>query len=122
MNRQTLHGRKVLIVEDDYFQALETQESLQDAGAEVIGPTGDGAEAERLISGHAIDAAVIDINLGLGASFELAGMLKRHGIPFLFVTGYDAAVIPAELSKVDRLSKPVCSWKIVETVETLLAP
>ena len=35
-----LEGRRILLVEDEYFQALDTKRCLEDAGAEVIGPAG----------------------------------------------------------------------------------
>jgi hypothetical protein len=40
MSESTLKGRRVLIVEDDYFMADELRAEFQQAGAEVVGPVG----------------------------------------------------------------------------------
>lgn len=102
-----LTGQRILVVEDDYYLASDTARALIGAGAEVLGPcaTEDAAHAEM---GEAIPtAAILDINLGGGASFDLAGNLKRDGVPFVFITGYDQEVIPERFGDVTRLQKPV---------------
>src|ERR1700712_981828 len=58
-------------------------------------------------SGYSPQCAVVDINLGEGASFAGASALQNKGVPFVFVTGYDDLVIPAAFSNVPRLRKPV---------------
>ena len=68
------------------------------------------------------DAVVLDVNLGRGPSFKLAEMLKDRGIPFVFVSGYDEAVIPAEFNDIDFLEKPVQLRRILGAVARLLDP
>ena len=53
-----------------------------------------------------IDAALIDINLGQGLSFDFARQLREKGIPFVFLTGYDAAILPEDLADAACISKP----------------
>lgn len=97
----------ILVVEDDYYLASDIARALSGAGAEVLGPcaTEDAARAE--IADTPPTAAVLDINLGGGRSFDLAGDLKRDGVPFVFITGYDQEVIPERFADVARLQKPV---------------
>jgi PAS domain S-box-containing protein len=119
-----LTGQRILVVEDDYYLASDTARALIGAGAEVLGPcaTEESAHAEM---GEAIPtAAVLDINLGVGASFGLAGDLKRDGVPFVFITGYDQEVIPERFGDVTRLQKPVEFRHVIEAIaETLgIAP
>jgi DNA-binding response OmpR family regulator len=115
-----LSGYRVLVVEDEYYIATDTARALRDAGAEVIGPCPTEAVAQSELSAQRPNAAVVDINLGLGASFKLAETLTELGIPFIFVTGYDQDVIPPAFAAVERLEKPVQLRSIVGAISKLL--
>ncbi len=87
----------------------------------MIGPVGDAQSVPALIDRSAVDAALLDINLGAGPSFEVAELLRERDIPFAFVTGYDGGVVPAEYSSARRIAKPVRDRDLVEAVSRLLA-
>jgi DNA-binding LytR/AlgR family response regulator len=53
------------------------------------------------------DAAVLDINLGDGLVYTVAEILAKRGVPFVFVTGYDADSIDPRFSGVPILQKPI---------------
>ncbi|SFV16795.1 PAS domain S-box-containing protein [Methylobacterium sp. 174MFSha1.1] len=114
-----LTGCRVLVVEDDFYLATDTARALAGAGAEVIGPCASEEDARAELDDQQPDAAVVDINLGPGPSFKLAETLKDRGIPFVFMTGYDAEVIPAEFAGVERLEKPFQFRQIVGVVAKL---
>ncbi|TPI10468.1 response regulator [Mesorhizobium sp. B4-1-3] len=114
-----LRGRAVLVVEDDFYLADDTQQMLKDAGAEVLGPFSAAEEALSLLHHQHADCAVVDVNLGAGPSFVLASALRARGIPFVFVTGYDADIIPAEFTGVPCLQKPVDPTKLLVALESL---
>lgn len=114
-----LTGRRVLVVEDDYYLATDAARALRGAGAEVVGPCATEEDARAELAEARPDAAVVDINLGPGPSFKLAEALKDRGIPFVFTTGYDAEVIPAEFAGVERLEKPLQLRQIVGAVARL---
>ncbi|HTU65642.1 MAG TPA: PAS domain-containing protein [Steroidobacteraceae bacterium] len=115
-----LGGRRVLVVEDEYFIAGDTARALKGAGAEIAGPVGNVAGAELEIAKQRPDAVIVDINLGHGPSFEFADSLKKRGIPFVFATGYDEDVIPKEFDSTPRLQKPVELRQVIEAVSRLL--
>ena len=117
-----LSGHRILVVEDDYFLATDAVRALQGAGAEVLGPFSTEEDAKAELDEQRPDAAVVDINLGLGPSFKLATTLKDTGIPFVFTTGYDLEVIPAEFEGVERLQKPVQLRQIIAAIARLLTP
>ncbi|MBO9560282.1 MAG: response regulator [Caulobacter sp.] len=102
----SLSGRSVLVVEDDFYQASDTERALRAAGAEVVGPVPRAAMALAALAGGDLDAAVVDINLGEGPSFSVADALQRAGVPFVFVTGYDEVSIPERLAHVETVQKP----------------
>jgi DNA-binding response OmpR family regulator len=112
----TLHGLRVLVVEDDFYLATDEQAALEAAGATVLGPTARAEEALRLADSARVDCAVVDINLGTGPGFSVAAALRERSIPFVFTTGYDAAAIPEEFRDVERLEKPVEDADLVAAV------
>lgn len=115
-----LHGYHILIVEDEYYIATDTARALQGAGATVIGPCGNEMAAQAELAMQTPDAVVLDINLGHGASFKLAEHLQENGIPFVFVTGYDADIIPPDFAGVERLVKPLQLRQVVGAISRLL--
>ena len=116
-----LHGHSVLVIEDDFYLASDAARALRGAGAEVLGPCPTEEAARAALEVQRPSAAVVDINLGRGPSFKLAEALKDRGIPFVFTTGYDAEVIPAEFGAIERLQKPVQLRRIVAAVATLVS-
>ena len=34
-------------------------------------------------------------------------VVTKYAVPFVFVTGYDAAMIPAEFADIERVEKPI---------------
>ncbi|RWH73422.1 response regulator [Mesorhizobium sp.] len=114
-----LHGRAVLVVEDDFYLADDTRQMLEEAGAEVLGPVSAANEALSLLEMLRPDYAVVDVNLGAGPSFGLASTLQARGIPFVFLTGYDLDIVPAEFKGVPCLQKPVDPEKVLVALSTL---
>jgi CheY-like chemotaxis protein len=117
MSEARLSGRRVLIVEDDYFLAYDLKDELARAGAEVVGPVGRLSDALRLVTmGEPLDAAVLDINIGGQLVYSVADALRARNVPFVFTTGYDAEVIPAEYAEVTRYEKPTKLAKLGEAL------
>lgn len=115
-----LSGRRVLVVEDDYYLAADSAAALRGAGAEVLGPCPTVEATLELLSRETPTHAVLDLNLGSGGpEFEIAHRLKQQGVPMLFLTGYDPDVIPEDLRGVTRLQKPASFSAIVEAVSQL---
>lgn len=96
-----------LVVEDDYVIADALGQELEAAGAEVVGPAPDMAAALALLAEGAVDAAVLDVNLGGEMAWPVADALLARGVSFVFATGYDASVIPARYASVACCEKPV---------------
>lgn len=112
-----LLGLRVLVVEDDYFLALELSTALRSAGADVIGPARDPESALAAIGCEHIDCGVLDINLQGRMGFQAALELRARGIPAIFATGYDRSTIPAELADLPHLEKPVDLAALCRAVE-----
>jgi CheY-like chemotaxis protein len=103
-----LSGRRVLVIEDEYFLADDIARALRELGARVVGPVGELEEATSLVDADiAIDAAVLDINLQSDMIFPLARTLRARKVPFVFTTGYDRKSIEAEFGDVSLWEKPL---------------
>lgn len=89
----------LMVVEDDPGMAASLTELLTDAGHGVVGPFSDAAAATSAAGLHAVDLALLDINLANdphdsveGGGIALARTLKQSwGVPVLFLSGDVAA-------------------------------
>lgn len=113
MTDRTLSGHRIVILEDDYYQAQDCKQLLEAAGAKVIAISATFPDLSALLEEGRIDAVLIDINLGHGLSFDFARELKARAIPFVFLTGYDAAMLPDDLAGSDYLTKPADAARIM---------
>lgn len=103
-----LAGRRVLVVEDEYFIAEEIKQTFEASGAEVLGPVSTVQAALGLLDQTPeLDGAVLDLNLRGEMAYPVADALIARGVPFVFATGYDAVYIPARYRAVTRCEKPV---------------
>jgi PAS domain S-box-containing protein len=98
---------RVLLVEDEALVAMMIQECLADFGYQVVGPISTATEAAARARDAEFEAAVLDINLGDGAVYPIADVLAARGIPFVFVTGYDADSVESRFRNIPILQKPI---------------
>jgi len=81
-------GSRVLIVEDEFFIALDIGQQLANAGFDVVGPAPSVAKALSLVDEQGCDVAVLDINLGGETSEPVARKLQETAKPFVVLSGY----------------------------------
>jgi CheY-like chemotaxis protein len=73
-----------------------------------------------LATNKAPDAASLDVNLGGETVYPLADALIARDVPFVFMTGYDQATIPAAYAHIRRLEKPFEPETVLMALERLL--
>jgi CheY-like chemotaxis protein len=115
-----LEGKRVLLAEDEAILAMSTEDMLMRLGCSVVGPALSAAEAQALAEREPLDAALLDINMGDGATFSIARILKARGVPICFATGYGAAGLPAEHNDVPVLQKPYTEHALAEMLQQLM--
>ncbi|KAA2237246.1 response regulator [Salinarimonas soli] len=82
------HPLRLVIVEDEALLAMSMEDSLLDAGHEVLGVADDLASALALAGRTRPDLALVDVQLLRGSSgLDVAARFAELGIPCLFVTG-----------------------------------
>jgi DNA-binding NarL/FixJ family response regulator len=117
---------RILVVEDDYFVALDLEGGLRAAGLEVIGPVPTAEEALAVARAERPALAVMDIRLagakdGIDAALEL---YRELGIRCIFASAhvdpsYRQRAAPA--LPLGWVQKPYTIHTVAEAVMTALA-
>jgi DNA-binding NarL/FixJ family response regulator len=109
---------RVLIVEDQYFVAIDCEMHLCDAGFECIGPAATATQAIALAERHRPDFVIMDIRLasdvdGVQAAIEI---FEKLGIRSIFSSGHADARMHDEAERAHPfawLDKPYTSEELV---------
>ncbi len=98
-------SRNVLVVEDESMIAMLVEDRLVDSGHTVfVAP--NVQKAMEVLRDHAIDMALLDVNLAGTPSTPVAYELEARGIPFMIATGYGAQGIDEAFRDRGCLQKP----------------
>lgn len=117
-----LLGKRILLIEDDYFQAFDLRTELVNHGAEVIGPFGQYDLAVDLArSVRRIDAAILDINLHGELSFTIMDEFVRREVPAIYWTAYDDGVVPYRHQHIPLIRKPMPNDQVAQALVKLVA-
>jgi DNA-binding response OmpR family regulator len=73
-----------------------------------------------LIEQERCDAAVLDLNVHGERSFDIAKRLAETATPFIFISGYSAAELPAGFRKIPLMEKPLDLAALCRRVSALL--
>lgn len=122
MPKRVLSGRRILVVEDEYFLADEIERALKNVGVEVLGPVPSVRAALELIAvAPAPEVAVLDVNLDGELVSPVADALAARGVPFVFVSGYDEAALGKQHANALWLEKPVDAASLLRELRRLLS-
>nr|WP_249146052.1 response regulator [Bradyrhizobium diazoefficiens] len=117
-----LSGRRILVVEDEYFLADDISRALRSHGAEVTGPVGELDDVLPILNaGGVLNGAVLDVNLRSEMVFPIAHELRARQVPFVFTTGYDKASIAPEFHDVMLWEKPIDIAAMIRGLSGLIA-
>jgi CheY-like chemotaxis protein len=110
-------SRRILIVEDEFLIAMTLQEWLENVGYVVVGPVPSVEKAMKLIESEtALDAAVVDLNLGGVFAYAVADTLLARHVPFVFTSGYEDDVLRTRYPQIRNCHKP---YRLAEVQEAL---
>lgn len=114
---------KILVVEDNYPTAMAVCDMVVRHGCDVAGMVGELDKGIAFVRDHALDGAVIDIDLRGTASFPICEQLKKRDIPFVFLTGdVGRYPVPEEFRSAPWLSKPVGDRELGAALAGLARP
>ncbi len=87
----TSDPKRIFIVDDEALIAFEMADALEDLGFEVVGPSMHLDDALSVAKEEHFDVACLDVNLGKGKTSEpVARILSQRGIPYVYITAYEA--------------------------------
>ncbi|RJG55775.1 response regulator [Sphingobium terrigena] len=99
-------SKKVLIVEDEIFVALEIEQIVEETGFDVSAIAADREAA--LACADSCDIALVDLNLRDGPTGPTIGMelASRYGIRVIYVTANPSQIGAASVAALGVITKP----------------
>ena len=117
MQRPSLEGRHVLIVEDEPIIAYDIAQAFEPTGA-VLTTTTTLEHALILAQQDNLSAAILDHALPDGDSSELCKILKQRDIPFIVYSGLGPS--SAACKEARHLSKPADPQLLVTVLQDMI--
>jgi len=119
-----LTGKRCLVLDDEFFIALDIQQILELAGVKHVASVATASEAIALVRREAkFDLAVLDVKLGGSEdnSLGVASELARTGTPFIFLTGMRVDNVHArEFPQAPVIEKPYDAVALLDAVQRAL--
>ncbi|HMG40783.1 MAG TPA: response regulator [Acidimicrobiales bacterium] len=115
---------RVVIAEDEAIIRLDLKETLEEEGYEVVGETGRGDEAVRLVREHEPELAILDIMMpgmdGLQAAREIAGDRRAAVLILTAFSQRDLIEQARDAGALAYLVKPFERNELIPAVEVAL--
>jgi AmiR/NasT family two-component response regulator len=115
---------RVVIAEDEAIIRLDLKETLEEEGYEVVGETGRGDEAVRLVAEHKPDIAILDIKMpGLDGLSAARAITDARGAAVLILTAFsqrDLIEQARDAGALAYLVKPFQRSELIPAVEVAL--
>lgn len=103
----SLDAKTVLVIEDQFLIAIDTEQALRNAGAVDVRLASSVRDAFEMLTSFVPDVVVLDFVLGDGTGSDVAKVLTERQVPFVFATGYgDNVPIPGPYRHVPTVRKP----------------
>lgn len=106
---------RILILEDSVLVAMELEAAVIDRGYLAI-TAGSLAAASRRLAEAPCAAALLDVMLPDGTSFELARGLLDRGCPVAILSGTDDDAFPQGLAFAKHFRKPVDTDRVMRWI------
>lgn len=110
-------NKRILIVEDEIFVALEIEQIAEDAGFTVCAIAADREAA--LAAARDCDIALVDLNLRDGPTGRAIGMelASQYGVRVIYVTANPAQIGEAAEAALGVITKPFRAHSITATLQ-----
>ena len=113
---------RILVVEDESMIALYIAEILEDHGFKVVGPVATLSGAIALSRRERLDGALLDVNILGGRVDNVAEILNRRGVPFIFVTANGRDDLPERFTNTTLVGKPFNPSNLIREIKLIRQP
>jgi DNA-binding response OmpR family regulator len=117
MQRPSLEGRSILIVEDEPLIVMDITQQFEPTGA-ALTTTNTLRHALILAEHDGLAGAILDHALGDGDSSRLCARLKERGIPHMMYSGH--ATVEGACKGAPHVNKPAARGELVAMMEGLI--
>ena len=111
---------RVLMAEDVAAISVALEDALADGGYTAVCFSSNAA-ALAWLADHTPDLAMLDLVLSDGTTVELARVLRKRGVPTLFLSGHRRE-LPSDMEDVIWLEKPVSFEQLIGALDGLRKP
>ncbi len=118
----TLKGLRILLVEDETMVAILIEDMLEGFGSVVVDVAGTLSRGLAMVRDEslALDAAILDVNLGGEKVYPVAELLAARGVPLVFSTGYGREGMATRFAGFPVLAKPFSAQALQAALLTAL--
>lgn len=113
--------KRILIIEDDPFIAMDLQDTFESAGYDVLGPAACVDSGLTIVREIKPDVAMLDYNLGRETSIPIAHKLDEADVPYVFLSGQISRVVTSENKEKDVITKPFNPASLLAHIEKLVS-
>jgi CheY-like chemotaxis protein len=117
MQRPSLEGRSILVVEDQPLIVMDITQEFEATGA-ALTTTNTLKHALILVEHDGLSGAILDHALPDGDSSLLCARLKERGIPFLMYSGLNT--VTGACAGAPHIAKPAAEGALVAAMEGLI--
>jgi DNA-binding response OmpR family regulator len=121
LSLRKMNQKRLLLVEDEAFVAMDVQMTFEDEGWNVAGSFPRVSEALAFLTMNLVDCAILDMRLMDGEAFPVADRLMKLGIPFIFHSGHaNAHKLKVAYPGTPFVGKPALPIELVDTANALI--
>jgi two-component SAPR family response regulator len=108
----------ILIVEDEMMVAMNLEMMITEFVQATVIVEASVAGTKKVLH-EDLDFAFLDIDVTNGKTFEIANILERKRVPFVFISGACQAELPFELHSAPFIPKPFCAAQIEQALQAV---
>ena len=109
----------ILIVEDEPLIAMDLEMIIIEIVTATVVVKRSVADAKKGLD-EALDFAFLDVDVTNGKTFEIAHILERKHVPFVFVSGSPQHQLPSELHSAPFIPKPFHAAQIESALQAVV--
>jgi CheY-like chemotaxis protein len=110
----------ILLVEDEAIIRMMLVDMVEGLGHKVVAEAGSIGTGRSLAEIETYDCAILDINIQGISILPVAEVVRKRGLPLLFLSGYGPEGVPEGFRGVPVIAKPCSSEALGRSIESVL--